>query len=88
MKSNKGNNFDDFKLVAQTQMSVTPQTKFFDSTVEICAQMCSFTDSFICRSFDFLIDTNTCYLYKENLKDINFPNVYGIKNENCSHYSS
>jgi len=50
--------------------------------------MCSFSDSFVCRSFDFFIDTNNCYLYKENLKDINFPDIFGIKNENCSHYSS
>ena len=84
----QGNTFEDFQLVPQTQLSIEPQTKYYNTTVASCAQMCEFIDSYVCRSFDFFINDNTCHLYKENLKDINFPNVVGIANLNCSHYSS
>lgn len=72
----------------QTQLSATPETKYFNTTVQICAQMCTHIEAFVCKSFDFLIYENTCFLYKEKLKDNMYPNVYGINNANCSHYSS
>ncbi len=50
--------------------------------------MCTFAEAFLCRSFDFFTQTNACFLYNANLKDSLSPNVFGIANTACEHYSS
>lgn len=50
--------------------------------------MCEQTEDYICRSFDYLNSKSACYLYQENLQDIDKAGkVTGKTNEDCSHYS-
>lgn len=71
-----------------TQLERDPQTTYFNVTVENCAQMCEQTEDYICRSFDYFNSKSTCYLYQENLQDIDKAGkVTGKTNEDCSHYS-
>ena len=63
MKIKLENTVEDFKLVPQTQLDVTPQTRLINTTVEACAEMCTFVDSYLCRSFDYFISSNNCNLY-------------------------
>jgi hypothetical protein len=74
--------------VPDIQLNVKPSSEFLNTTVDICATLCEFMDSFLCRSFDFLTNDNTCFLYKENLKDQLFENVVGVDNPLSQHYSS
>jgi hypothetical protein len=69
-------------------LNIEPQSRYLNVTVEICAQMCTFAEAFLCRSFDFFTQTNACFLYNANLKDSLSPNVFGIANTGCEHYSS
>jgi len=74
----------DYQLVPNIQLSVKPQLVFYNWTAEKCALSCEMNEKFVCRSFDFLSDENTCYLYRDNLKD----GITGIDNMNSTHYSS
>ncbi|CAF0709531.1 unnamed protein product [Brachionus calyciflorus] len=78
---------DDFKLASGYQLNVNPTVKYLNVSVERCAVICSYTEAFVCRSFDYFIDTNTCFLYKENVKDKIHINVELKPNEICNHYS-
>lgn len=84
----KGEIIDDFKLVAGYQLNVKPEAVYANNSVERCATVCSYMESFICRSFDYLIDENFCLMYKENVKDNIHSNVELIPNKNSNHYSS
>lgn len=83
-----GENIDDFKLVAGYQLNVKPHTKYINISVERCASVCSYMEAFVCRSFDFFIDSNVCWLYEENVKDNIHLDVELISNKNSNHYSS
>lgn len=72
----------------ETQLDAKPKSKYINTTSQICAQMCSYSDSFVCRSFDFFSDSNDCYLYDVSLKDKPFVEVKTISNKLCTHYSS
>ena len=78
----------DFQLVPEIQLNVKPESKYLNVSVETCAQMCTFAEAFLCRSFDFFTDTNACFLYKVNLKDKFSSNVFGVENVACQHYTS
>jgi len=41
----------------------------FNVTAERCAEICILEDSYLCRSFNYYLDTGNCGLYKENLVD-------------------
>ncbi len=84
----KGKALLDFQLVPETQLNIEPQSRYINTTIEICAQMCTFAEAFLCRSFDFFTQTNVCFLYNANLKDKLSPNVAGTVNKECQHYSS
>lgn len=77
----------EFKLYPQTQLGVTPKTKVQRSSVEGCALLCAFDDSFLCRSFDFFTETEECYLYRENIVDKSKIDLKIKNNPKCSHYS-
>ena len=57
-------------------------------SVESCAEQCVFEDSYLCRSFDYNIDKNVCYLYTENLKDEIFMDLKKNQSLITNHYSS
>ena len=78
----------DFQLVPEIQLNVNPESKYFNVSVETCAQICTLAEAFLCLSFDFFTDTNACFLYKVNLKDKLSPNVFGVENLACQHYTS
>ncbi|RMZ95133.1 antigen B membrane [Brachionus plicatilis] len=80
-------NIDDYKLVAGYQLNVKPEAKYVNTSVDRCASVCSYMEAFVCRSFDYLIDTNVCWLYKENVKDNIHSNVELFSNKNSNHYS-
>ena len=79
----------DYQLVEQQQLQVAPQTKLANASVEYCAELCSLEDSYLCRSFDYFIETNECQLYKENVKDGKFnASIVAAYNQKTNHYSS
>ncbi|RNA22484.1 antigen B membrane, partial [Brachionus plicatilis] len=78
---------NNFEEVVQTQLSIKPQSNILNQSIEGCAEICSFQDGYLCRSFDYDIEKKECYLYRENLVDKNFLDL-GIKsNKNVNHYS-
>jgi hypothetical protein len=70
------------------QFNVKPQSEIFNASVEICSTQCTFLDSFVCRSFDYLFEENRCLLYKENLVDKVHADLKLVENKACNHYSS
>lgn len=60
----------------------------FQTTAERCAESCVAEDSFFCRSFDFFVDTESCFLYEVNIKDKLFTAIELIDSTTTTHYSS
>jgi hypothetical protein len=79
---------NDFEANPNAQLDVQAQSELFNSSIDRCAEMCVLEDSYICRSFDFLSDTNTCLLHRENLKDRLFVKLNVNANPVSTHYSS
>ena len=79
---------NDFTMVPQMQLSVAPLSRLYNASVAACSAQCTFMEAFVCRSFDFLVDTNTCLFYKENMKDKIHIDIKLLPNPNCTHYSS
>jgi hypothetical protein len=79
---------NNFKISYSTQLIVEPQSRLYNVSAETCSEMCIFEDSYLCRSFDYFVDKNTCFLYKENVKDKIYINLKIENNPNCNHYSS
>lgn len=74
-------------MVPQMQLSGTKiQAEFKSTSVEVCAILCSYAEGYVCRSFDFFIDTLDCFLHEENAKY--YATVELIQNPSCNHYSS
>lgn len=77
---------NDFDELSQTEVvNYEASTKYFNISLETCAELCIYSDQYECRSLSFYIDTNTCYLYSVSLAD-------GLKietrtNINCNHYT-
>jgi hypothetical protein len=70
------------------QFNVAAQAELVNASVEMCSTQCTYMESFVCRSFDFLVDKRTCLMYKENLKDKVHADLQLVENKNCNHYSS
>ena len=88
LKKIKEKTLYDFKLLPQTQLNLSPRSKYLNITTEVCAQLCTDTEGYVCRSFDFFNSSNNCFLYEANIRDIHFTGVVlPIENPNCSHYS-
>ena len=92
-KIEKGVN--EFELIPQTQLTllsgvpITARSTLANVSVEICSEACLLTDAFVCRSFDFFLDSNSCYLYTQNIVDKFDETVFKFtKNNNSNHYSS
>ena len=84
-----GKALSDYQLVEGNQLQVAPQTKLSNASVEYCAELCSLEDNYLCRSFDYFIDTNDCQLYKENVKDGKYnSSIVPAFNQKSNHYSS
>lgn len=79
---------DDFKIAEGKKLNVKPQATYYNTSVEVCATMCSYLESFVCRSFDYFVVTNDCFLYKENIKDKIHSNIELVDNAISNHYSS
>lgn len=47
----------------------------FNVSVERCAEICIREDSYLCRSFNYYLDTNDCGLYRENRVDETYGGV-------------
>jgi hypothetical protein len=78
----------DYQLVPGTQLERNSPSIYYNVTVENCAQLCEQTEDYICRSFDYFTNRTACYLYQENLQDIDKDGkVTGKSNVDCNHYS-
>lgn len=84
----------DFEMIPQSQLALksggllAPMSTLANTSVEICSEFCLFTDAFVCRSFDFLLDSNICNLFSQNVVDKFEQVAFTLaKNNNSNHYS-
>lgn len=78
----------DFLLVPATELKIKSKSKLFGVSVEQCAELCVFEDSYLCRSFQHYTNISLCYLFAENLKDEIYIDLKKIQNPNSNYYSS
>lgn len=77
----------DFQLVPSIELQISAKSIFYEVTVEECAELCVYEDSYLCRSFDYKLDKK-CFLFSENIKDEIFVDLKKTENPNSNHYSS
>lgn len=78
----------DFKVEIGIGLGVKPESTVTRDSVEGCAELCSFEDKYLCRSFDFVIATSTCRFYRENIVDKALTDLKLTEDKGVNHYSS
>ncbi len=83
------NTLYDFELYGKLEInSFNTKSKYKDVSVEKCAELCVNEESYLCRSFNYYDNDNSCYLYDANLVDKIYYQIKTSPNENTNHYSS
>lgn len=79
---------NDYDEIPKIQLGVAATSVIANTSIERCAEACSSEDNYLCRSFDYLLDSSACYLYKENLKDKIYKDLKVKTNDMSTHFSS
>ena len=65
-----------------------PESSVERDSVEGCAELCTFEDKYMCRSFEYVVSTSTCHFFRENVVDASLINLNIQTKEGTNHYSS